>query len=44
MEVTSNKKILKLGKNMSSLKPKTVDLLGANTVYCFKKYVWNGNK
>lgn len=43
IEATSNKEILKLEKNMSSLEPKAVDLLGTNTIYCFKKYVHNGN-
>lgn len=37
MEATSNKKNFKLRGKMFSLEPKAVVLLGANTIYCFKK-------
>lgn len=42
-EATSNNETLKLEKNMSSLEPKAVYLLGTNTIYCLKKYIHNSN-
>lgn len=35
MEAASNKNF-KLREKMSSLEPKAIVLLGANTIYCFK--------